>query len=74
MISCKDLSYISDMFDWNYNALKEVNHFMNEVESKDIKNMLEEVFDMHYENCIKCISILKNEPKDEFMEAENENE
>lgn len=75
IISCKDLNYISDIFNWNYNALKQVNHFIDEVESEEIKNILEEVFNMHYENCTKCISILENEHEEIFMESEtDENE
>jgi len=75
IISCKDLNYISDIFNWNYNALKQVNHFIDEVESDEIKNILEEVFNMHYENCTKCISILENEHEEIFMESEtDENE
>jgi len=75
IISSKDLNYISDIFNWNYTALKEVNHFINEVESEEIKEILEEVFNMHYENCTKCISILENEHEEVFMEGEEyENE
>lgn len=72
IISSKDLNYISDIFNWNYNALKQVNHFIDEVESDEIKNILEEVFNMHYENCTKCISILENEHEEIFMESEND--
>jgi len=75
IISCKDLNYISDIFNWNYNALKQVNHFIDEIEIDEIKNILEEVFNMHYENCTKCISILENEHEEIFMESEtDENE
>lgn len=75
VISCKDLNYISDIFNWNYVALKEVNNFIDNIESDEIKNILEEVFDIHYENCTKCISILKNEHEEIFMEdINNENE
>lgn len=72
IISSKDLNYISDIFNWNYNALKQVNHFIDEVESDEIKNILEEVFNMHYENCTKCISILENEHEEIFMESETD--
>ena len=57
----KDLAYISDMFDWNLDALKLVNHFMNEAEQEETKEILEEIFDLHYENLHKCISILNGE-------------
>jgi len=71
IISCKDLMYIKDMFNWNYTALKEINHFINEVEKEEIKDILEEVFNMHYENCVKCIAILQNKHEEDFMESDN---
>ena len=37
IISTKDLAYLSDMFEWNYTALKQINHFINEVQDSEIK-------------------------------------
>ena len=47
IISTKDLAYISDMFEWNYNAYKEINHFIGEVKSEEIKELLESASSMH---------------------------
>ena len=55
----KDLLYLEDMFNWNMEALKLVNRFMNESEDEEVVEMFEEIFDMHYENMNECISILK---------------
>lgn len=70
----KDLDYISDMFNWNYNALKLVNHYINEVESEEVKEVLEEVFDMHYENLTHCVDILEGKNNNIYYEFEEEKE
>lgn len=68
----KDLLYLEDMFSWNMQALKLVNHFMNEVENEEVSEVLEGVFDMHYENLNKCISILEGNHQEEYEEEECE--
>lgn len=47
MISTKDLSYISDAVEWNYNAAKKAHYYEMEVIDDDIKNELKKVFKMH---------------------------
>lgn len=58
MISTKDLAYLSDMADWNFNAAKKCNHFANEVQDEEIKNMILQAFAMHKENFNKIMTIL----------------
>lgn len=71
----KDLAYITDMFSWNLQALKLTNHFMNEVEKEEVKELLEEIFDMHYENLNYCINILNgNYQNDDEYDREDEDE
>lgn len=65
MISTKDLAYLSDMFHWNYNAYKEIDHFITEVKNEEIKEMLERVRNMHEDHLHFIISILKKEEYDE---------
>lgn len=60
----KDLLYLEDMFNWNVNALKLVNHFLNESNDDEVIEMLEEVFDMHYENLKECLNILEGNYKE----------
>ena len=55
----KDLAYLSDMFSWNFEAVKLINHFMNEAKEDEVQEILEAAFDLHYENLNKCISILE---------------
>ena len=37
IITGKDLDYLSDMFNWNYSALKKMNVAVNQVKSEEIK-------------------------------------
>ena len=64
----KDLLYLEDMFSWNMQALKLVNHFMNETENEEVNEILEEAFDMHYENLNKCIGILEGKYQEDYEE------
>ena len=41
MISCKDLDYLSDMFQWNYGAYKCSYNASNNVGDEEIKDILE---------------------------------
>jgi len=67
IISTKDLTYLSDMFEWNYTAFKQVNHFIGEVQNEEIKEVLERVKNMHEDHLNFIISILK---KEEYEECE----
>lgn len=59
IISTKDLSYLSDIFEWNFTAYKKANHFYNEVTNEDIKKELMIVSSMHKDICDKIVNILK---------------
>lgn len=65
IISTKDLAYLSDMFEWNYTALKQINHFINEVQDSEIKELLERFRNMHEDHLHFIISILKKEEIEE---------
>lgn len=67
MISTKDFAYLSDMFEWNYQAFKQINHFVSEVKDEEIKELLERFRNMHEDHLHFIISILK---KEEFDECE----
>ena len=41
IISSKDLDYLSDMFEWNYGALKCTNEDVSKVNSEDLKEVLQ---------------------------------
>lgn len=59
MISCKDLDYLSDIYDWNFNASKLANHFSNEVTDEEIKELLEKVASVHEEHAQAVLNILQ---------------
>ena len=65
LISTKDLAYLSDMFQWNFNAAKEIYHFANEVESEEYKDLLIDIASMHNAHCYFILSILQGEDQDE---------
>ena len=58
IISCKDLDYLSDMFNWNYNVLKKANHYLNEIQDEEIKNMNNRVVDACRNNLSEILKIL----------------
>lgn len=58
MISSKDLDYISDMFNWNFNASKVAHHFSEESTDEDVKQILHEGALMHSQICHKLINML----------------
>lgn len=58
IISWKDLDYLSDIYNWNFNACKLANHFINEVQDNEIRELLEEVSNMHKEHAQVVTNIL----------------
>ena len=58
IITGKDLDYLSDMFEWNYNALKKVNVGTNNVADEEIKTALEEGYNLFKNNLNVILSIL----------------
>lgn len=71
IISCKDLLYLEDMFKWNYNAVKQVNNYIDRVKDKEIKELFNKIINMHKSNMEFIIKILKNE---DFLEEDEDNE
>lgn len=58
IISTKDLSYLEDIFEWNFNASKKANHYSNEVKIEVIKEIANNIAKMHAGICHKIIEIL----------------
>lgn len=61
IISTKDLDYLKDMFQWNFVASKEIDHFKEEVKSEDIKELLSDIAKMHMVHCKCLLSILQGD-------------
>lgn len=58
IITGKDLDYLSDMFNWNYEALKKMNVAINQVQDEQIKTTLEKGYNLFKNNLNVIISIL----------------
>lgn len=59
IITGKDLDYLSDMFNWNYGAIKTTNSSISSVQNEEIKSILEEAFNMFDSNINEVLEILK---------------
>lgn len=59
IISTKDLSYLSDMFEWNFIACKKALHYSNEVTNEEIKKELDKVYKMHEKHLKRILELLK---------------
>ncbi len=60
MLSGKDLDYLSDMFDWNSIACKKAYHYFNELQNEELKQLVEEIRKVHYDNLNKIIDTINN--------------
>lgn len=58
IISCKDLDYLSDMFQWNYGAYKTTYNSIDKVEDKEIKDTLEKGTELFKHNMEQILEIL----------------
>ena len=58
IITGKDLDYLSDMFNWNYGALKSNSNAINEVTDKEIREILEKSTNIFKDTIMNILSIL----------------
>ena len=58
IITGKDLDYLSDMFNWNYEALKKMNVAVSQVEDEQIKEVVEKGYNLFKNNLNVVLSIL----------------
>ena len=58
IITGKDLDYLSDTFNWNYEAIKKMNVAINQVEAEEIKVLLQRGYDLFKNNLNITLSIL----------------
>lgn len=59
IISCKDLDYLSDMFNWNYGAYKNAINASKNVTDNELKEMLENASNTFYDSMNSVINILQ---------------
>ena len=60
MISTKDCAYIKDMFNWNFVAFKKFDHYLECIEVEEITKLVNEISDMHFQNCSSLIELLES--------------
>ena len=58
IITGKDLDYLSDMFNWNYEALKKMHVATTQVQDEQIKTVLEKGYNLFKNNLNVTLSIL----------------
>ena len=58
MISTKDLSYIEDMFNWNFTICKKAYSYSELVTDEEISNFFKKVAKKHEKICGKLINML----------------
>ncbi len=60
IITCKDLDYLSDMFNWNYGAYKSAVNGENSVEDNELKATLKKASNIFHGNMSKILNILND--------------
>lgn len=59
MISGKDLDYLTDMFNWNYNALKQTIDYSTATEKEDVVKLLDKATNLFSNNMEELLTILE---------------
>ena len=59
IISGKDLDYLTDAFNWNYNAYKATINNSNIAENADVTKILDKASNIFYENMQTILDILE---------------
>ena len=60
ILTGKDLNYLSDMFEWNYSALKKTNTALSIVNDEDIIYVLNKGYNLFDDNLNSVLSILES--------------
>ena len=60
LLTGKDLDYLSDIFDWNYVALKKTNTAAGVVNDEEIVSALEKACDLFDNNMASVLNILES--------------
>lgn len=58
ILTGKDLDYLSDMFQWNYGALKKSNEYMGKVNDEEIISLLEKSSSLFDSNLNKVLNVM----------------
>lgn len=58
-LSTKDLSYLSDMFNWNLNCYNAFTHFEKESNDEQAKTLIKNIAEMHKNSCNFILNLIK---------------
>lgn len=58
ILTCKDLDYLSDMFEWNYGAYKKLKNSVGQVSDQEIITIMEKAITVFNQNLNMVLSIL----------------
>lgn len=58
IITGKDLDYLTDVFNWNYNLVKKANSYVEESEDEEIKQSIKNVYDLGLESLNHVLNVL----------------
>ena len=58
ILTGKDLDYLSDMFNWNYEAIKKTNVAVNHVEDEQIKEIIQRGYNLFKKNLNIILSLI----------------
>ena len=58
IISCKDLDYLSDMFNWNYASYKNAFNASNNITDNELKEECKKISDIFYNNLTNILNII----------------
>lgn len=58
IITGKDLDYLSDMFEWNYDAYKKYSHYEKVAQMEELKSIFDEASNLFRTNMEQVINIL----------------
>lgn len=59
-LTCKDLDYLSDMFQWNYGCLKSSNEAISQVNDRDIIEILNRAINLFDDNINTILNVLSD--------------
>lgn len=60
MVSTKDLSYICDIFNWNYTTAQKLEFYLENMDDEEICKEFSKLDKMHLKNCESLLKVLES--------------
>lgn len=64
IITGKDLDYLSDVFQWNYDGVKSINEALSQVDDQEIIDVIQKALNLFDESINSVLNILSSEGGD----------